>query len=259
MSSSQFGILAVVTGHPRIEMFPIGMLGHSCGVGQGGLEHDPAETGRMHTAVRTWVLRAAGGSTRSLRAIPPRALLSLLCAAALSPVLAAGAGLGAIAVAGSGVLSSVGGSVLSGVIADALDRKRPKDGHPPSPDLDAQVAAEIERVLAAQDLNASALRAEIGTLLRKIDAGGAVLQAAMEQSDERLRNDVIAAMKALSSSFSEMRFLINDVAAAAAQIQKSLDQYGASIRGGYRAERPAVHRHPPSPGGLGGHREAVGC
>ena len=199
-------------------------------MGAGGVEHDAAEAGRMQAAVRTWVLRTASGSARGLRALPPRALLSLLCAAALSPVLAAGAGLGAVALAGTGVLSSVGSSVLSEVIASALARTRSKGGHSSAHDLDAEVAHEIERVLAAQDAHAAALRAEIGKLLRQIDAGGAVIQAAMEQSDERVRGDVIAALEVLSSSFSETRFLINDVIEAAAQIQRSLDEYGANIR-----------------------------
>ena len=128
------------------------------------------------------------------------------------------------------MLSSVGGGALSGVIAGALERARSKGERGAAPDLDALVAGEIERVLAAQDANASALRAEIGVLLQKIDVGGAVLQAAMDQSDERVRSDVFAAMAALSSSFSETRFLIGDVLAAAAQIQKGVDENGARIR-----------------------------
>jgi hypothetical protein len=128
------------------------------------------------------------------------------------------------------VLSSVGGGVLSGVITSALDRARSKGERTPASDVDALVAGEIERVLAAEDANAAALRAEIGVLLQKIDAGGAALQAAMEQSDELVRGQVIAAMETLGSHFSETRFLIGDVMAAAAQIQKSVDEYGASVR-----------------------------
>ena len=85
-------------------------------------------------------------------------------------------------------------------------------------------------MLAAGDANAQALRAEIAAVLEKIDAGGTMLRAAMAQGNERIRGDVIAAISVLSSDFVEMRFLIKDVAQAAAEIQKSLDAQGADVR-----------------------------
>ena len=183
----------------------------------------------MQAAVHAWVLGVSGKGMRSVREIPPPALLGLLCAAALSPLLVAGAGLGAVAVAGSGVLSSVGGGVLTGIITDALDRAKGKRASTPI-QLDSEIADEIRRMIDAQDANARALRAEIAAMLEEIDAGGTVLRAAMEEADERVRGEVIAAMEVLSSSFSETRFLIGDVMRAAAEIQKNLDTQGADIR-----------------------------
>ncbi len=195
------------------------------------MEGDGAEVGRMQAALRAWVVRAAS-STRDLRGIAPTVLLSLLCASALSPLLPVVAGLGAAAVAGSTVLSSIGSGVLSTVITGVLDRARSK-GRPHAPaqaELEGAIAEEIGRVLAAGDANAQALRTEIAAVLEKIDAGGTMLRAAMEQGNERIRGDVIAAIGVLGSDFAEMRFLVEDVARAAAEIQKSLDAQGADVR-----------------------------
>jgi WD40 repeat protein len=197
-----------------------------------GREGDRVEVGRMQAALRAWVLRAASGSARGLRAIPPSALLSLVCASAISPLFAAVAGLGAAAIAGSGVLSSVGGGVLSGIITEALDRVRSKgkpDASGPA-GLEGEIAGEIGRVLAAGGADAHALRAEIAGVLEEIDAGGTMLRAAVEQGNDRVRGDVIAAIGVLGADFAEMGFLIKDVARAAAEIQKTLDVQGANVR-----------------------------
>jgi WD40 repeat protein len=200
----------------------------------GGLTsgEDPSEIGRMQASVRAWVLRAASASVRGLRGIPPPMLLSLLCASAFSPLLPVAAGLGAAAIAGSTVLSSISGGALSGIVASALDRARSKGGphEPASAGLQEQIAEEISRVLTAGDASAQALRAEIATVLQGIDAGAVMVRAAMEEGDERVRRDVIAAIEVLGSDFAEMRFLITDVALAAAQIQESLDVQSADIR-----------------------------
>ena len=57
-----------------------------------------------------------------------------------------------------------------------------------------------------------------------------MLRAAMEQGNEQIRGDVIAAIGVLGSDFAEMGFLVKDVARAAAEIQKSLDEQGANVR-----------------------------
>ena len=185
----------------------------------------------MQAALRGWVVRAAGG-TRGLREIAPTVLLSLLCASAFTPLLPVVAGLGAAAVAGSGVLSAVGGGALSTVITEVLERARSKSkSHTSAPaELEDDIAGEIGRVLAAGDANAQALRAEIATVLEKIDAGGIMLRAAMEQGNESIRNDVIAAIGVLGSDFAEMRFLIYGMVRTAEEMQKSLDAQHADVR-----------------------------
>jgi hypothetical protein len=105
------------------------------------------------------------------------------------------------------------------------------DGHPPAqPEVEKAIARQNQQALAAADWRANALRGEIAWVLQQIDAGGTALRAVMEQGNERVRNDVIAAIGVLGSDFSEMRFLLSDVAQAAAEMQKSLDEQGADIR-----------------------------
>jgi WD40 repeat protein len=197
-------------------------------MGGAGLD---TEIGRMQAALRAWVVRAAGGS-RGLREIAPTVLLSLLCASAFTPLLPVVAGLGAAAVAGSGVLSAVGGGALSTVITEVLERARSKNkSHAAAPaEFEDDIAGEIGRVLAAGDANAQALRAEIATVLEKIDAGGIMLRAAMERGNESIRNDVIAAIGVLGSDFAEMRFLIYGMVRTAEEMQRSLDAQHADVR-----------------------------
>jgi hypothetical protein len=113
-----------------------------------------------------------------------------------------------------------------------LDRARAKGkSHAPtSAVLEEELAGEIGRVLAAGDENAQSLRAEIATVLQRIDAGGTVLQAAVAEGNERIISEVIDAIGDLGSDFAEMRFLIAGVARAAVEIQQSLDARGADIR-----------------------------
>jgi WD40 repeat protein len=186
------------------------------------------EIQRMQDGVRDWVHKAARRSQSGLRSASPAILLSLLCASAFCPLLMAPG----LAGAGLSVLSGVGGGFLNQVVSDALDRLRKhQDGHPPSQqDLEKGVAQQIQQVLAAGDARAATLRGEIASVLQEIDAGGTALRAVMEQGNERVRGEVIAAIGALGSDFSEMRFLLHDVAQAAAEIQKSLDVQGADLR-----------------------------
>ena len=181
----------------------------------------------MQDGVREWVQRAARRGSTELRA-RPTALLSLLCASTFGPLLMAGG----IAGAGIAVLSSVGSGVLGNVVSDALNRLRERgQGQPPSRDqLEKGIAQQIHQVLAGGDRYADALRGEIALVLKGIDAGGTALRAAMEQASEQVRTDVIAVLGALGSDFTEMGFLLKDVAQAAVEIQRSLDAQGADVR-----------------------------
>ncbi len=172
-------------------------------------EHAPVETAdeiqRMQDGVRDWVHKAARRGQSGLRTASPAIVLSLLCASAFCPLLMV------TGVAGAGL------SVLSGRrrIPDPghLRRARPaaqaKGGQTPSQqDVEKEIAQQIQQALAAGDARANALRGEIASVLKEIDAGGTALRAAMEQSNERVRGEVIAAIGVLGSDFSEMRFLL---------------------------------------------------
>ena len=192
-----------------------------------------AEVRTMQASVRSWAARMAGSSTRGLRGMPSPVLLSLLCAAAFSPVLAAiGVGVGATALAGLAVFSSMGGGVLTELLASTLERVRAADerGESAHGDLEHEVAAGIERALAAGDGAAAELRAEIAVVLKRIDAGGEVLRAALAEDDDRIRRDMITTVAVLGSRFDEMAFLIQDVEQAAAEIQATLDEQSANVR-----------------------------
>lgn len=186
------------------------------------------EIQRMQDGVRDWVAQAARQGRDGLRSASPAVLLSLLCASAFCPLLMATG----VAGAGLSVLSGVGGGFLTQVISDVLDRLRQHgDGRPPSRQhLEQGLARQIQQALAIADERAGALRGEIAAVLQEIDAGGTALRTVMEQDNEQVRGDVIAAIAVLGSDFSEMGFLLQDVAQAAAEIQKSLDEQGADIR-----------------------------
>ena len=182
----------------------------------------------MQDGVRDWVQQAARRGRSGLRTASPTVLLSLLCASAFGPLFM----VGGVAGAGIAVLSSVGGGVLTGVVSDSLSRLRQR-GQAQTPsrdDLEKTIAQQIQQVLACEDQHADALRSEIASVLKEIDAGGTALRAAMQETNERVRSDVIAAIGVLGSDFSEMGFLLKDVAQAAAEIQQSLDVQGADVR-----------------------------
>jgi conflict system STAND superfamily ATPase len=182
----------------------------------------------MQGGVRDWVQQTARRGKAGLRTASPAVLLSLLCASAFCPLLM----VGGVAGAGIAVLSSIGGGFLTQVVSDALDRlrQRGREGTLSQDDLEKEIAQQIQQALAKGDRRADALRSEIAAVLKEIDAGGAALRAAMEETSERVRSDVIAAIGVLGSDFSELGFLLKDIAQAAAEIQKSLDAQGADVR-----------------------------
>ena len=97
-------------------------------------------------------------------------------------------------------------------------------------EIEKVLASEIGKVLAAGTAAAAALRAEIGQVLEGIDLGGAMLREAIDSGNEQLRSDLIAAVSVLGSDFAEFGFLVSDVAAAAARIQRDLDEQRANTR-----------------------------
>jgi hypothetical protein len=188
--------------------------------------------GRMQDGVRRWVRRGLR-SGEQLRHMQPSMVLVLMGAAALSPLIAAGAGaMDAVAAAGVGVLSSFGGGVLSGVVATAVDRLRERsvESSVSAEDAESEIARQIQKVLAAGDERADALRAEIAEMLREINAGDTALRAAFETGNERVRSDIVAAIGGLSTGIAGLQFMLSDVTAIAAEVQANQDAHGAQLR-----------------------------
>jgi len=191
---------------------------------------DSAETVLIRRGVRKWLLRAG----RGVRTASPEVLLATLCAASLGPIVAAQAGIAGTAAVGIGVLSSVGAGMLTDVVDGVIARISPQKGQKGKENTAAQIekmlAEEIGKVLAGGEANARALRAEISAVLREVDLGGTMLRAAMESEHEQIQGDLLEVVDLLGSGFTEMRFLIQDVMAAAAGIQQETDERRADTR-----------------------------
>ena len=176
----------------------------------------------MQVALRSWLHRVAGG----LCGMPAPALLSVLCASALSPLIATLPGIGYdTVIAGSGILSSFGSGILSGIITDTLEDARSKDA-PQAPGeaglsigldrLSSEVAAGIDRVLTAGGTNAMALQAELARLIAAVDESGTILRASLDEQGEHVRAVVQAA--------------IGELGPHLAVIQSKLDAQGAGVQ-----------------------------
>ena len=152
----------------------------------------------------------------ALRQLPPEQLLSRLSAAAISPLIESGT-------AGSQVVPSAA-AVLKKVRVDS-------EGRDVTPvQRVEEIARQFEVALAGEGSSARDLQFELAAMLKEIDAGGTVLRAAVESNDERVRGNLINAIQMISSSFTEMSFLIGDVSRAASEIQKSIDQQAGDVR-----------------------------
>jgi hypothetical protein len=129
-------------------------------------------------------------------------------------------------------LSSVGSGVLGEVIIKAMDRL----GTSKDPDASSETAVEgeiahgIQAILSRDDTTAVALRSELATLLRDVDAGGTALRAALETGNEELIRELIAALADLSSDFAEMSFLLGELSSATEEIYVSLSEQGSQLR-----------------------------
>jgi hypothetical protein len=184
-----------------------------------GIADRRAQIPRMQEGVRQWVRKhganlhgggAHAGAGNGTRRLPPLTLLAALTASACCPLLTVGAG--ALTLAGAGVISAMGTGVLSGLLTSAVDRVRERGSRPSPPELEDAVATQIRSVLTAGDDRAEQLRADIAMMLREIDAGGVAVRAVMESGDAELGRDIVTALGAIGAGFSELRFLIHDVA-----------------------------------------------
>jgi WD40 repeat protein len=202
-----------------------------------GIADRRAQIPRMQEGVRQWVrkhgasLRGGGahaGAGNGTRRLPPLALLAALTASACCPLFTVGAG--ALTLAGAGVISAMGTGVLSGLLASAVDRARERGSRPSPPELEDAVATQIRAALKAGDDRAQQLRADIAMMLREIDAGGVAVRAVMESGDAELGRDIVTALGDIGDGFSELRFLMQDVAQTGLSIRQALDEQGADVR-----------------------------
>jgi|GEM_PF-279912 len=199
---------------------------------------------RMQEGVREWVRRpdaAEHGSTSAgehghpeggARRLPPLAVLAALTASACCPLFAVSAG--AFALAGAGVVSAMGTGVLSGLLASAFDRARERgeqrDAPLPAPELKETVAAQIRTALTAGDDRARQLLSDIAAVLREIGAGEVAVRTVIATGDAELGRDIVSALADIGDGFSELRFLVQDVAQTGLSIRESLDEQGADVR-----------------------------
>jgi WD40 repeat protein len=194
---------------------------------------DFEEVVQLQAGIREWLLRAARNGRHELRGIPAPAVLPLLCAAAFGPVFTGAADLdGTAAVSRVGVLSSVGASALGGVLAGAVDRVRlaRPSGDLSRSEVQREISRSLKEILSAGGTHADQVRSDIAMVLREIDAGGTVVRAAIEASDEELQREVLAAVAAVSAEFGDLEFMLADLARAAGDIQDSLGGQGTELR-----------------------------
>ncbi|HKT01042.1 MAG TPA: ATP-binding protein, partial [Rugosimonospora sp.] len=178
---------------------------------------EPVE--RARAGIRGWV-RAAGRRTGAgLRAASPYAILAFLTASAVAPVAAVGLGAGEFA-AVLNQLGNVGGNYLADVLAATVGRMR--EGGPVSEQRwRDEVAGALAPLLAAGDEQSRELRAEVGRLLRGVDAVGTALAASAE-ADDALRDELAAAFQALGAGVGELHWMLVDTRIALDGLQQQL-------------------------------------
>jgi hypothetical protein len=136
------------------------------------------------------------------------------------------------AVAGVTAFASLPGGVVVELLVGALDRVREggKKGAAAAEDLEREISEAIQRALSTGNRASTELRAEIADVLKKIDAGGEVLRAALDESDERVRQDIIAAVGFLGAHFEragpEVGWRVRTAACAVAGGYADLDPGG---------------------------------
>lgn len=166
-----------------------------------------------------WFIR-----TERLRELQPSAFLSAMCAAAIAPVVATAAGMTDLTgLAGMNVLAAVGGGVFSTIAYDALSNLRKRDGRrePAQAEVEAEIRALLEKRLAAGG-DTQSLSAAIFALLRKVDAGKVIAEAAGESDTRTAVFDLVAAVNRLGDDYADGRFLLDEVALRLADIRADI-------------------------------------
>lgn len=196
---------------------------------------EPNEAALIHAEVRRGVAHRWG---HHLRDMSSAGLVGVLCAGALAPVLAAAAGAGAVVIAGVGVLGSVGANVLTDVVTKAIEGLRAGARRATHDEVEAAVAAAIERALEAADPRARALRREVAVVLRETGAVTAALESVVEVGDPAAQGALTAALTAVSAEFEEFGFVLAELAEATGTILETLRLQDAERR----TDRTRAHK-----------------
>jgi len=162
--------------------------------------------------------------------------MTVLSAGALAEVVADEPGSGPVVAASVGVIGGATCRVLSDVISSTVDQLRDEGRDSlAAADVERELAAGIEAVLAEGDPDAVALRKEIATLLRVTDAARQAVRAAGEAEDEDLQPAVVAAFGKLADEFPEFRFLLTQASNTADPDAQS----AAGVTDARAGQRPA--------------------
>jgi WD40 repeat protein len=199
----------------------------------GDVVRSNAHIQRMRLGIRAGMIRRAGPGL--LRPTPAR-LIAVLCASAFGPLLVAGPGLAGAVAAGIGVLGSVGAGVLTEVVVKVVARF---DGHPSAVsqrEIEHELAARIEEILAAEDSQATALRVAIAEMFKEVHAVPTALDAVAETGDRKLQGELAMALVAMAK-FREFRFILTDVSDGVWEIQETLRRQDAEQRAGRASAR----------------------
>lgn len=169
--------------------------------------------------------------------------MTVLSAGALAQVVADEPGSGPVVAGSVGVIGGTTCKVLSDVISSTVDQLRDEGCDSlAAADVERELAAGIEAVLAEGDPDAVALRKEISTLLRVTDAARQAVRAADEAEDDDLQPAVVAAFGKLADEFPEFRFLLTQASntadpEAAGAADEQAGQQPAGIARGKRPRR----------------------
>jgi len=190
----------------------------SDGAGSGGAGQAGDATAQARRGVRDWVRAAARRSGARLSDVTPYGILAFLTASALAPI-AAGIGAGGLLAAAVEQLGQIGGGYLSEALIDTADRMRGRRA------TEAQwrdaLAEELLARLADEGEQSQAIRAELGELLRGIDAVEVALAAAAE-TDAQLRDDLAAVFQALGHDVGALRWMLTDVHRVLGEVRREL-------------------------------------
>jgi WD40 repeat protein len=204
--------------------------------GDGGSHPLPADDDRTSGAaerarhgVRSWVSAASRRTGATARAATPYGILAFLTASALAPVVGAGFTTSAEVTAALGQLGGLGSGYLAEVLIQTAERRRHRGGEPggepgvepggepgvepggePGGEQWRDALAEaLEPLLAGSGEQARALRADVSTILRGVEAVRVALTASAQATDE-FREGLGDCLLTLGTGIEELRWMLTE-------------------------------------------------